>query len=116
MTKFAETGKTKNRADSRRLRQCVDHPLLVLGKATEEDEAESKLLDADGNEEQSLKQMIAMYAGGADDSDAKFGSNGDSEYAMKVLKEIEEAEGTSECMICASEIFDEVLLPCYHRG
>lgn len=92
----------------------MDHPLLVLNKATEEDEAESKLLDADGNEEQSLKQMIAKYAGGADDETDSDQSN---EYAMKVLKEIEEAsEGTSECMICTSEIFDEVLLPCYHRG
>lgn len=98
-----------------RLRQCVDHPMLVLNKATEEDEAESKLLDADGNEEQSLKQMIAKYAGGADD-DTIDDNAGDNEYAMKVLKEIEDSEGTSECMLCTSEIFDEVLLPCYHRG
>lgn len=59
--------------------------------------------------------MIAKYAGGADDEDTN--SDQSNEYAMKVLKEIEEAaEGTSECMICTSEIFDEVLLPCYHRG
>jgi DNA repair protein RAD5 len=87
--------------------------MLVLNKATEEDEAEAaKFLDADGNEEQSLKQMIAMYAGGADD-DAIQDNAGDTEYAMKVLKDIEESEG---CMLCTSEIFDEVLLPCYHRG
>lgn len=91
--------------------------MLVLNKATEEDEAESRLLDADGNEEQSLKQMIAMYAGGADDNEDSANDNpGDNDYAMRVLKEIEESEGTSECMLCTSEIFDEVLLPCYHRG
>lgn len=91
--------------------------MLVLNKATEEDEAESRLLDADGNEEQSLKQMIAMYAGGADDNEDSTNDNpGDNDYAMRVLKEIEESEGTSECMLCTSEIFDEVLLPCYHRG
>jgi DNA repair protein RAD5 len=89
--------------------------MLVLNKATEEDDAESRLLDADGNEEQSLKQMIAKYAGGADD-DSTNDAPGDNEYAMKVLKEIEDSEGTSECMLCTSEIFDEVLLPCYHRG
>lgn len=61
--------------------------------------------------------MIAMYAGGVeDDSDGKAANGGDSTYALQVLKDIGEAEGTSECMICASEIFDEVLLPCYHRG
>lgn len=67
--------------------------------------------------------MIAMYAGASgpgaegDDSKADAANAGEeSEYAMKVLREIEEAEGTSECMICTSEIFDEVLLPCYHRG
>jgi len=88
----------------------------VLGKATEDDETGDRLLDANtGDETGSLKDMIAMYAGGASEK-----PNGDPAqdhvYAGKVLKEIGEAEGTSECFMCASEIFDEVLLPCYHRG
>lgn len=138
-------------SDPNRLRQCVDHPLLVLSKVTEEDGAEDKLLEGDGGGDASgsmgsLRQMIAKYAGGGaagvkDDSGNVIGSgngngtmdidvdvdvdvDGDTvpktndadAYALNVLKEIEEAEGTSECMVCTSEIFDEVLLPCYHRG
>lgn len=111
-----------------RLRQCVDHPLLVLSKMTEEDGAEDKLLELDsadsdnnGDTTGSLRDMIAQYAGAAisnksDTNGTDVHDGGDNTYALKVLKEISEAEGTSECMICTSEIFDEVLLPCYHRG
>lgn len=100
-----------------RLRQCVDHPLLVMNKGTEDDELNESILNADGGEEQSLKQMIAMYAGG--DSGAEDGEKKnavDPAYALKVLKEMGEAENTPECPVCGGEIFDEVLLPCYHRG
>jgi DNA repair protein RAD5 len=60
--------------------------------------------------------MIAQYAG-ASGSDAQADGNGKDEgvYAKKVLEDIEN-KGVAECMICTSEIFDEVLLPCYHRG
>jgi DNA repair protein RAD5 len=61
--------------------------------------------------------MIAMYAGGIGDGELKGNlEGGDSNYALRVLKELGEAEDASECFICSSEIFDEVLLPCYHRG
>lgn len=94
-----------------RLRQCVDHPLLVLSKATEEDGSEDKLLDAGtGEQTGSLREMIAQYAGA--DKEEQDGIE-DSVYAKKVLAEIE-SKGVAECMICTSEIFDEVLLPCYH--
>ena len=79
----------------------------------DEDDSGEKLLDAQGNETVGLKQMIAMYAGGMEtESDGQ----ADSSYALQVLKEIEDSEGTAECMLCMNEIFDEVLLPCYHRG
>ena len=98
-----------------RLRQCVDHPLLVLGKGANEEEETDQLLSADGAEDRkSLKQMIAAYAGQpkTESGDAE----GDSAYAQKVLKELGEEEQESECFLCTGEIFDEVLLPCYHRG
>jgi len=99
-----------------KLRQCVDHPLLVLGKGSNEEEMGDKLLDAEsGDETGSLKQMIAVYAGGLND-DSKDNSHSDTTYALQVLKDLGEAEDASECFICTSEIFDEVLLPCYHRG
>lgn len=95
-----------------KLRQCVDHPLLVLSKTTEEDASGDRLLDPiTGDNTGSLKEMIAKYAGSG-------GSEGqeDTAYAAQVLKDIADNETTAECFICASEIFDEVLLPCYHRG
>ncbi len=99
-----------------RLRQCVDHPLLVLGKGANEEEETDKLL-AEGEETGSLKQMIAAYAGGKSEIDGDHaGASGDGAYALQVLKELGEAEQESECFICTGEIFDEVLLPCYHRG
>lgn len=59
--------------------------------------------------------MIAQYAGAAETDEESGEGEQDSVYAKKVLQEIE-SQGVSECMICTSEIFDEVLLPCYHRG
>ncbi|OCF36767.1 DNA repair protein RAD5 [Kwoniella heveanensis BCC8398] len=99
-----------------KLRQCVDHPLLVLGKATEDDEAVEKLLDPDtGDERTSLKEMIAMYADGvAEEEDENEAV--DPEFAAKVLKELGEQETTPICDLCTNEMFDEVLLPCYHRS
>ena len=75
-----------------------------------------QLLDAEtGDETGSLKQMIALYAGGMK-GDYTEVSPSDTGYALQVLKELGGAEDASECFICTSEIFDEVLLPCYHRG
>ena len=75
-----------------------------------------RLLDAgSGDETGSLKEMIAIYAGGLTDGVPEISSS-ETSYAIKVLKELGAAEDASECFICTSEIFDEVLLPCYHRG
>ncbi|KAL1413610.1 DNA helicase rad5 [Vanrija albida] len=97
-----------------KLRQCVDHPLLVMGKGSDEDKDGDKLLDGDDDGEASVKQLIADYAG------QKGGSGGgddvDPAYALQVLKELADAESTPECLICFGEVSDEVLLPCYHRG
>ncbi|GMK59160.1 hypothetical protein CspeluHIS016_0701750 [Cutaneotrichosporon spelunceum] len=95
-----------------KLRQCVDHPLLVMSKGGDEDESGDKFLDAeagDGTGEGNVKELISSYAGGGG-SDAV-----DPEYALQVLKELGDAESTPECAICFGEVFDEVLLPCYHR-
>lgn len=62
--------------------------------------------------ETSVMDMIAMFSGGEDGAEGHV----DPAYAIKVLKELGEAEDVPECMMCHSEIFDEVLLPCYHRG
>ncbi|WRT66270.1 uncharacterized protein IL334_003223 [Kwoniella shivajii] len=99
-----------------KLRQCVDHPLLVLGKVIEDDETADKLLDADtGDEKNNLKDLIAMYAGGAKSDTNSDGEEVDPAFAAKVLKELGEQETTPICDICSNEMFDEVLLPCYHR-
>ncbi|CAK9785644.1 hypothetical protein CC85DRAFT_288333 [Cutaneotrichosporon oleaginosum] len=95
-----------------KLRQCVDHPLLVMSKGGEEDESGDQLLDGDteGADEGNIKELIASYAGGE-------GSGAvDPAFAVQVLKELGDAESTPECLICFGEVFDEVLLPCYHRG
>ncbi|WWC70296.1 uncharacterized protein I206_104246 [Kwoniella pini CBS 10737] len=98
-----------------KLRQCVDHPLLVLGKLNEDDEIAEKLLDAEtGDEKNNLKDLIALYAGGAKSTENEK-EEVDHAFAAKVLKELGEQESTPICDICSNEMFDEVLLPCYHR-
>ena len=100
-----------------RLRQCVDHPLLVLGKTSDSEDAKDRLLDPEsGDTHASVKEMIAMYAGGVKEDTVDATAQHNSDYALQVLKDLGEAEETSECPICSNEIFDEVLLPCYHRG
>ncbi|OWZ58783.1 DNA repair protein RAD5 [Cryptococcus neoformans var. grubii Br795] len=97
-----------------KLRQCVDHPLLVLGKSGEDGELGEKILESGaGNDEGNLREMIAMYAGGVR---AETPEDVDKAYAAKVLKEIGEQEDTPICELCSNEMFDEVLLPCYHRS
>lgn len=93
-----------------KLRQCVDHPLLVMSKGADEDQSGDKLLDGD-SEEGNVKELIASYAGGGSGSGVA-----DPAYAVQVLKDLGDAESTPECPICLGEVFDEVLLPCYHRG
>lgn len=93
--------------------------MLVLSKNSDGDGLlGERLLDAEtGDESGSLKEMIALYAGsktGDNHGDAPTAE--DSAYALKVMKEIGESEETAECPICANELFDEVLLPCFHRG
>ncbi|WVQ80640.1 hypothetical protein IAT38_002745 [Cryptococcus sp. DSM 104549] len=97
-----------------KLRQCVDHPLLVLGKAGDDSELGQQLLDAEtGDKRESLKEMIALYARGTSVDGTE--EEVDQEYAAKVLKELSEQEETPICDLCSNEMFDEVLLPCYHR-
>ncbi|KIR25722.1 DNA repair protein RAD5 [Cryptococcus deuterogattii LA55] len=97
-----------------KLRQCVDHPLLVLGKSGEDGELGEKILESGvGNDEVNLRDMIAMYAGGVR---AETPEDVDKAYAAKVLKELGEQEDTPICELCSNEMFDEVLLPCYHRS
>ncbi len=91
-----------------------------MNKGSEDDDLNDSLLNTDGGEEQSLKQMIALYAGGVNSNETQDGeavkNTVDPAYALKVLKDLGEAENTPECPVCGGEIFDEVLLPCYHRG
>jgi DNA repair protein RAD5 len=91
-----------------KLRQCVDHPLLVMGKGGDSDDDDDLV---SGGGEQSVKELIASYAGDGGESNGV-----DPAYALRVLKELNETEAATECAICFGEVTDEVLLPCYHRG
>lgn len=97
----------------------MDHPLLVLGKGSNEESETDLLLDAEtGDQAGTVKQMIAEYAGAKEDKDGGSEQDGaeDSAYKANVLKGLAEKERETECFICTGEIFDEVLLPCYHTG
>ncbi|WVQ72424.1 hypothetical protein IAR50_001976 [Cryptococcus sp. DSM 104548] len=97
-----------------KLRQCVDHPLLVLGKSGSDSELAEQILESSSaGEMSSLRNMIAVYAGGAR---AETPEDVDQAYAAQVLKELGEQEETPVCELCSNEMFDEVLLPCYHRS
>ncbi|WVO16207.1 hypothetical protein L204_103878 [Cryptococcus depauperatus] len=96
-----------------KLRQCVDHPLLVLNKSGEDGSLGDRILESEAGDKSSLKDMIAMYAGGMR---ADSPEDVDPAYAAKVLKELGEQDETPVCELCSNEMFDEVLLPCYHRS
>lgn len=82
-----------------------------MSKGSDEDNDGDKLISSDGDGDMSVKQLIASYAGGSENN-----ASVDTTYALQVLKDLGESESTPECVICFGEVFDEVLLPCYHRG
>ncbi len=96
-----------------RLRQAVNHPLLVMNKATTDEAVDDKLLDGNAKAgDLDVNELIAMYAKGGDDAAGTV----DPSFATQVLKTLGENRDMSECMICASDIEGEVILPCYHNG
>lgn len=98
-----------------RLRQAVDHPLLVMNKAsTGEKGKKDDILDMMAKDDKiNIREMIARFAKGREvDVDG-------SQSPIKDSKEIEalaSSQSVPECVICGYEVDGEVILPCYHTA
>lgn len=99
-----------------RLRQAVNHPLLVTSKASAggDDDAASDGLSA--KEDKNIQKLIAKFmAAKGDENDEEDIIDIDANTAADTLKRIESGE-THMCLFCQEEAEAEVILPCYHTG
>ncbi|KAJ9095181.1 hypothetical protein QFC19_007635 [Naganishia cerealis] len=89
-----------------RLRQAVDHPLLVMNKASSGDEkGKDDILDMMGQEDRTnIREMIARFARGKDIE--KDGSESPSKNTSDAIA-LASSQSTSECVICGYEVDGE---------
>ncbi|KAJ9095987.1 hypothetical protein QFC21_005350 [Naganishia friedmannii] len=97
-----------------RLRQAVDHPLLVMNKVSNGGEkSKDDILDMVGqDDEANIREMIVKFARGKD-------IDGGSESPIKNITDtvaLASSQSTPECVICGYEVDGEVILPCYHTA
>lgn len=101
-----------------RLRQAVNHPLLVMSKASSGgDEGKDDILAKKAGDADDIKQLIADFTNGRDASEMPEDGQEDSQPApsSQTMQELEKGE-TRLCLFCHEEVEAEVILPCYHTG
>ena len=101
-----------------RLRQAVNHPLLVMSKASSGgDEGKDDIISGKAGDSDDIKQLIADFTSGRDASEAPDADKEDSQPApsSQTLQALESGE-TRLCLFCQEEVEAEVILPCYHTG
>lgn len=84
-----------------RLRQCCDHPFLVMSRG-------------DTQEFSDLNKLARRFLkGGVDSKDGQAKDTLSRAYVQEVVDELRKGEG--ECPICLEAFEDAVLTPCAHR-
>jgi DNA repair protein RAD5 len=100
----------------RRLRQAVNHPLLVMSKASAGgDENTDDILSSNGTDDADIKRLIADFANGRESESACPPGDEDVTVSSQTLQRLEKGE-TRMCLFCQEEVEAEVILPCYHIG
>ncbi|KAL3628014.1 DNA repair protein rad5a [Castilleja foliolosa] len=85
-----------------RLRQCCDHPFLVLSRG-------------DAQEYSDLNKLARRFLkGGSDNADGQNTEAPSRAYIQEVVDELRKGE-QGECPICLEAFEDAVLTPCAHR-
>ncbi|KAG1330981.1 DNA repair protein RAD5A [Cocos nucifera] len=85
-----------------RLRQCCDHPFLVMSRG-------------DTQEYSNLNKLAKRFLKGGKDADSRDSSATPSRaYVKEVVEELRKGE-EGECPICLEAFEDAVLTPCAHR-
>jgi DNA repair protein RAD5 len=98
-----------------RLRQAVDHPLLVMNKvSTDGEKSRDDILDMVGqDDEANIREMIVKFARGKDiDGDGSASPTRDTTDTVALAA----SQSIPECVICGYEVDGEVILPCYHTA
>jgi hypothetical protein len=99
-----------------RLRQAVNHPLLVMSKASKGgDEDKDDILSMREGDAEDIKQMIADFASGREAKDDTIDAEENESPASQTIQSLKEGE-TRLCLFCQEEVEAEVILPCFHTG
>ncbi len=96
-----------------KLRQAVDHPLLVMNRTAGSEETDDILTKSADTGEEAVETLIAKFAQGSDDDSAEAF---DPALATQVLKKLSSSSKISECTICHGEVEAEVILSCWHTA
>ena len=99
-----------------RLRQAVNHPLLVMSKASKGgDEDKDDILSMKEGDAEDIKQLIADFASGRAAKDEASELEDIERPASQTMQSLKEGE-TRLCLFCQEEVEAEVILPCFHTG
>lgn len=101
------TDKLLTRKRASRLRQAVDHPLLVMKKASTDADVDDELLQGTRDDED-VQKLIARFLSAKDDAS-------DDRTPPPDLSQVSGGP-VSQCVFCANEVDGEVVLSCFHTG
>jgi DNA repair protein RAD5 len=102
-----------------RLRQAVNHPLLVMSKASSGgDEGKDDMISGQAGDSDDIKQLITDFTNGRDAGEALPDEDKEDSQPAASSQTLQTLEGgeTRLCLFCHEEVEAEVILPCFHTG